>query len=70
MKRIDKGEEKYLDDQKFRNGIPPKERKKQIQRDKYQVNELSKINRIKRGKLKKDPKEINKRFKEGIGNLK
>ncbi len=70
MKKIDNDEEEYLYNQKIREGKSLKEANKQLQRDKQSIKEISEKNRIKKAKLKKDPKELNKRFKEAFGNLK
>lgn len=69
MKRIDQTEKVYLYDQKIRQGKSSKEARLQIERDEKQVRKLSEKNKIKKARFKKDPKEINKLFKEGIGNL-
>lgn len=70
MKRIDKLEEEVLYLKKSKQGKRIDLINLEIQRDKDFQEKIIKKQRIKDKKKKKDPKEINRRFKEGIGNLK
>lgn len=70
VKKIDKPEAiEYIVKQKLKRGMTKKEAYADIKRDQDFNNETGVKNRIKKAKLKKDPKEINKRFKEGFANL-
>lgn len=69
MKFIDKVEEKVLYIKKKREGKRADIIRREITLDKEQikVTEIKKL--VREARIKKDPKEVNKRFKESFGNL-
>ncbi len=62
-------EKKYLVDQKIRQGKTKLEANLDIERDEESIKNVGIIIRIKNMFMKKDPKQINKSFKEGNGSL-